>query len=110
MVASGGEYGARKEQEAQQAAAPLQGGGGTTPSPPPVPLNAGSQAPNEPVTAGAPVGAGIGPEAAGIANDEQLTDAQIRPLLTSLEVMANLPGSNPQTRTYVRRLKARLSE
>jgi hypothetical protein len=116
MVASGGPYGSRQEQEAVQSGAPLQGGGGTTPPPSPggggslVPLDAPTQNPGEPVTAGAPLGPGIGPEAAGIKSDEVGTAEQLRPLLYSLEKIANLPGSTPQTRSYVRKLKARLSE
>lgn len=113
MVASGGEYGSRQEMENLQGSAPMQGGGGGAPTPgaaPPVPLNAPSQRPEEPVTAGAALGAGVGPEAAGILSDEQGTIEQLRPLLRSMETIANLPGSNPQFRAYVRKLRARASE
>ena len=111
MIAPGGEYGSRQEMQSIQGGAPMQGGGGaSTPAPSPIPLDAPTQNPGEPVTAGAPLGPGVGPEAAGIQQDEQATAEQLRPLLRSLEVIANLPGSNPQTRSYVRKLRARLSE
>jgi hypothetical protein len=111
MVASGGEYGSRQEMQAIQGGAAMQGGGGgSTPPPSAIPFDAPTQAPGEPVTAGAALGAGIGPEAAGIKSDEQATVDQMRPYLRSLELVANLPGSNPQTRNFVRKLRARLSE
>jgi len=109
MVAPGGAYGERQEMEAIQSGADMQGGGGGTSAPTPLPLGAPSANPDEPITAGVPVGAGIGPEAAGIMDDRQKTDEQLRPMLHSLEVIANLPGSNAETRAYVRLLKARLS-
>lgn len=65
--------------------------------------------PDEPVTAGADAGPGMGSVAAGILGEKQITDERLRPMLHSLEVMANLPGSNPETRALVRNLKARLS-
>lgn len=93
-----------------QGGSPMQGGGGaTTPAPPVVPLDAPTTRPGEPVTAGADAGPGISAAAAGIANDRTVSDEQLRPLLRSLEVMANLPGSNAETRSLVRNLKARLS-
>lgn len=111
MVASGGPYGSRAEMEALQSASPLQGGGGAapTPGPTPVPLDAPTQNPNEPVTAGADAGPGIGAFAAGIKSDRDVSDEQLRPLVRSLELIANLPGSNAETRSFVRNLKARLS-
>lgn len=109
MVASGGEYGSRKEMESIQGGAPMQGGGGN-PAPAPIPLGAPTTRPEEPVTAGAELGAGIGPLAAGIKDDEQGTIEQLRPLLRSMETIANLPTSNPQFRSFVRKLRARASE
>lgn len=107
MIASGGAYGDRKEMQAIQSGADMQG---TPPPPQPIPLNAPSQAPGEPITAGADMGPGIGPAAAGIQSDKEVTDAQLKPLLRSLELVANLPGSNAETRQYVRLLKARLGD
>jgi len=61
------------------------------------------------VTAGAPLGPGVGPQAAGIKGDRQISDERLKPLMHSLEILANMQGSNPETRTLVRNLKARLS-
>ena len=106
-LAPGGEYGSRKNMQEIQAGAPmLEAGGGPTP-PPPVPLTAPTQRPGEPVTAGAAAGPGIGPEAAGILDDEQATLDQLRPLLYSLETIANLPSSTPQFRSFVRKLRVK---
>lgn len=61
-----------------------------------------------PLTQGADAGAGLGMQAAGISTDEEITNEKLRPLVRSLETMANLPTSNPETRAFVRQLKARL--
>lgn len=103
MVASGGEYGSRQEMESIQGGAPMQGG------PTPIPLDAESQNPNEPVTAGADAGEGLGMLAAGITDDENATLDQLAPLVRSLELVANLPSATQQTRSFVRSLKARLA-
>lgn len=103
MVAPGGEYGSRQEMQAIQSGAPMQGRA-SLPA-----LTDPSAMPDEPVTSGASLGAGLSPQAAGILDDQQATNEQLRPLLRGLELMANLPGSNAETRTLVRNLKARLS-
>lgn len=106
-IAPGGEYGSRQQMEAIQGGAPMQGGGGgTTPPPDVTPLGAPSARPDEPVTAGADSGAGPNSAAAGILNTQQQSMAQLRPVLRSLEDMANMPGANAETRAIVRRLKA----
>jgi hypothetical protein len=98
-------YGEQSEFQAIQSGAPMAEG----PSgPPPVPLTAPTQRPDEPVTAGAASGPGIGPEAAGILNDERATIAQLAPLVDSLVSMANLPSSTPQFRAFVRKLRLRV--
>lgn len=89
-----------------QGGAAMQGGNGREAL---TPLGAPSARPDEPVTAGVDAGPGIGMQAAGIQTDEQVTSEQLRPLLRSLELVANMPGSNPETRAFVRNLKARLS-
>lgn len=115
MVANGGPYGSRQEMEAIQAGAALQGGGGgnTAPAGPTaadmIPFGAPTQNPGEPITAGAELGPGIGPQAAGITSDSDATLAQLKPLVRSLEMMANLPSATAETRAYVRALKARLA-
>lgn len=108
MVAPGGEYGSRQEMEAIQSGADMQGTAGPSAADL-VPFGAPTANPSEPVTAGAALGAGVGPRAAGIQNDMDATLDQLRPLVRSLERMANLPSATPQTRAYVRALKARMA-
>ena len=116
MVGNDGSYGSRKDMQEIQSGAdmtPDQSSPGV-PSPMPgpsprqlVPLGAETQNPDEPITAGVPVGAGVGPEAAGIQTDMTSADIEaMRGMIPSLEAMANMPGSNPSTRAYVRFLKA----
>lgn len=109
MVAPGGEYGSRQEMEAIQGGADMQGAPAGPSAADLVPFGAPTANPNEPVTAGAALGAGVGPQAAGIQNDMDATLDQLRPLVRSLERMANLPSATPQTRAYVRALKARMA-
>lgn len=116
MLASGGAYGDRKAMTEIQGGAPMQGtapapgapGGGPTAEMLPN-LADPTGRPDEPVTAGADAGAGIGSQAAGIFSDEQQTMEQVAPMMRSLELIANLPGSTPETRAFVRRLKARVN-
>lgn len=112
MVANGGPYGSRQEMESIQGGAPMQG----APAGPSaadlralMPLSGPTANPNEPITAGADAGPGLGSVAAGITNDNDATLDQLRPLVHSLEKMANLPTATPQTRAFVRALKARLA-
>lgn len=109
MIADGGPYGSRQEMAGIQGGAPMQGGGGAPPPPPPVPLGAETQNPDEPVTAGADGGPGMGQGGAGIGTDESQSLAQLAPLMESLEVVANLPFATPDTQDFVRQLKARLA-
>lgn len=112
MVANGGEYGSRQEMEGIQSGAPLQGGGATPAGPAPsemIPFGAPSQNPAEPVTSGAALGPGIGPQAAGISTDSDATLDQLAPLVRSLEATANLPTATKEMRAYVRALKAKLA-
>lgn len=110
MVAPGGPYGSRQDQMDIQSGAPMEGGGGSAPTAADlIPLDAPSANPAEPVTAGAALGPGMGPEAAGIATTEAASYAAMAPLLKSLEFAANLPEATPETRDFVRNLKARLA-
>jgi hypothetical protein len=94
-------YGESAEFEAAQQGAPLADEVAGL-----IPLGAPSQRPGEPVTAGAAAGPGIGPEAAGLHMTDDAGDyANMKPMIRSLEIMANLPGSNPSTRSFVRKLK-----
>ena len=109
MVASGGEYGSRAEMESIQAGADMAQAP-ATPTPRPPGLLDPTAHPEEPITAGAALGPGMGPQAAGIKSDYDITNDKLRPIVHSLEIIANLPQSNPETRAYVRALKARLAE
>lgn len=109
MVASGGEYGSRTEMESIQGGAQMAQAPGT-PAPRPAGLLDPTARPEEPITAGAELGPGMGPQAAGIKSDFDITNDKLRPLVHSLEIIANLPQSNPETRAYVRALKARLAD
>lgn len=109
MVANGGPYGSRQDMEGIQSGAPLAGApAGPSPADM-IPMGAPSQNPEEPVTAGAALGPGIGPEAAGIASDESATLDQLAPLMRSFDAIANMPNATAQTRAWVRALKARMA-
>lgn len=106
MVASGGPYGSRQDMEQIQGGAPLAAAA-AGPSPADmIPLGAPTQNPGEPVTAGAALGPGIGPQAAGIQTENDATMDQLKPLTRSLDLIANLPSATPQLRAFVRALKA----
>lgn len=107
MIASGGAYGDRSEMQAIQSGAAMAQAPGT---PRPPALTDPTAYPDEPITAGADMGPGMGPQAAGIKSDYDITNDKLRPLVHSLEIIANLPQSNPETRAYVRALKARLAD
>lgn len=107
MIASGGAYGDRTEMESIQGGAAMAQAPGT---PRPAGLLDPTANPEEPITAGAELGPGMGPQAAGIKSDFDITNDKLRPLVHSLEIIANLPQSNPETRAYVRALKARLAD
>lgn len=106
MVAPGGEYGSRQEMESIQSGADMAQAPGT---PRPPGLMDPTADPDEPITAGADIGPGMTPQAAGIKSEYEITNDKLRPLVRSLEVIANLPQSNPETRAFVRNLKARLA-
>lgn len=71
-----------------------------------VPLNAPSQQPNTPVTAGAAAGPGPGPEALGLQNTNAQDLARLKTYLPVLEFMANQPGASWAMRNVVRQIKA----
>lgn len=98
------QYGEQQAFHDIQASAPMEGASTPAPS---VPFDASSTRPNEPVTAGAAAGPGPGPEAAGLTPDLGRADYQaMKALIPGLEIIANLPQSNPSTRAFVRRLMA----
>lgn len=77
-----------------------------------VPFGAPSQRADEPVTAGAPLGAGVGPEALGLPTSTQLQEEDAKTLMNALpvwEFLANMPGASPSTRAIVRKIKSMVS-
>lgn len=116
-----GEQGAFAEAQAgapMELSTPSAGGspGGMPPGamPPAMPIEVGqfgapSARPGEPVTAGAAMGAGPGPEALGLKTDDDLyaeDKAKLAAYLPVLEYRANLPNAMPSLRAYVRKVKA----
>ena len=90
-----------------QKAAPLAGTA-PTPSVEPLPLTAPTTRPNEPVTAGAAVGAGPGNEALNLPMGQQAQDPDInmiRMYYPILEFWANQPGTSQATKDYVQFLR-----
>ncbi|GAA4890922.1 hypothetical protein ACFPM3_20195 [Streptomyces coeruleoprunus] len=110
---SGGAYGERQELERIQQAAPLSASpGGDVGAPAPVDLTEGligldapTQLPEEPVTAGAALGEGPGLEALGLPNQPGEDMKRLLPYLPVLEHMANQPGASKAARNLVRQLK-----
>lgn len=71
-----------------------------------VPINAPSQQPNTPVTAGANAGPGPGQEALGLQNVQAQDLSNLKAYLPVLEYMANQPGASWAMRNVVRAIKA----
>lgn len=70
-----------------------------------VPLSDGSTRPEEPVTAGAALGPGVGSEALGSPAPDPAIERQ-RMYLPVWEFLANQPGSSDSARNLIRQLKA----
>ena len=74
-----------------------------------VPLDAPTERPDEPVTAGAALGAGIGPEQIGLGDaaieSEDMT--RLKTYLPALLEMASRPDSTASFRNYVRLVRAK---
>lgn len=96
-------YGEQKANLEIQGGAPMA----AAPAPQAIPLGAPSQRPDEPVTAGNPLGPGVGPEAAGIdqRSTVQKDAAALAPFIPLLEFAAQLPDATESTRAVLRRLK-----
>lgn len=116
---TGGKYGEGAQFRGLESSAAMAGRESSPQSPsagPPqqpvdvVPFGAPSQNPDEPVTAGSPMGAGVGPAAMGLQDPQQQMDTQDAQRLVSylpaLEHMANLPGASQAVRAYVRYIRA----
>lgn len=108
-------YGEQATYQQDQRGAPLAQSQGAPAAPPVntranavVPFSAPTQRPDEPVTAGAAMGPGPGPEALGISPQqvEQADASNISKNLPFLEFVANLPDANQGSRMYVNLLKA----
>lgn len=109
-------YGERKAMREIQGGAPMSGGAPAPAAAPVdpragvVPLSAPTMRPDEPVTAGNPLGPGVGPEAAGI--DVRTPDQQdaehLKNFVPLLVYMANQPDASPTTRMLARELRSRL--
>lgn len=108
-------YGEAGEQIAAQEIAPLRqvpSGGqmAMEPQGAPVsvtPLDAPTGRPNEPVTAGVPIGPGVGPEALTIP-DEDLDLDTLKGYLPGLEILASLPTTSRATRKFIRTLRSQV--
>lgn len=93
---------------AESALRPSPGEGGSAPVDV-VPFGAPSNRPDEPITAGAPVGLGPGPEALGLTTEEELLKRDKQYLanyLPVLEFLANRPNAMPSLRSMVRKIRA----
>lgn len=110
---SGGKYGDRQALEQLQQAAPLSASpGGDVGAPEAAPVDANvvgfdqpTQQPDTPVTAGAAMGDGPGPEALGLPNAPDQDMARLVSWLPVFEHMANQPNSSKAARNLVRQLK-----
>lgn len=69
------------------------------------PIGAPSAMPGTPVTDGAPMGAGAGPEALGMVSHEEQDMKAALPYLPVYEFVANQPNASWAARNYVRKLK-----
>lgn len=71
-----------------------------------VPLNADTQHPNMPVTAGASLGDGPGTDALGLGQGNDPAVQHLRDILPSLELMANSPTAGFAFKNFVRQTRA----
>lgn len=76
----------------------------------PIPLDAPSMRPGEPVTAGVPSGPGPGPEALNIPDEEEMDLALLAPYLPALELMSSQPFATSAGRNFVRRIRGAIAE
>lgn len=94
-------YGTAKAQEDSQAQMPM--------GPPPIPINAPTARPEEPVQSGLSLGPGVGPETIPALSPAPTTNPDLiafAPYLPSLELMSSLPGTSTATRNFVRYLRS----
>lgn len=72
------------------------------------PFDAPSERPDEPISAGAPFGAGPGPSTAGPGGLAPETANRLRSYLPVFILLASSPDADPQTKQYVRQLRGEL--
>jgi hypothetical protein len=71
-----------------------------------IPLHAPTQRPNEPVTTGAPIGPGAGPEALGLSNQpDDNFRANLAMYMPALSFIAGRSETSPETRAVIRQLR-----
>lgn len=106
---SGLPYGEGQALMATQQAAPMAASSAMPQSAPIVPLNAPSQRPNEPVTAGADAGPGPGMSSLGLGAKDVAANTESRAIMASyvpaLLNIAAQPGTSPETRNIIRQLR-----
>lgn len=90
--------------QAQTPAAPSPQGPKRTP----IPFNAPTARPDEPVTAGNPLGAGPGPEAMGLAGGGGDNLERFRSMIPILQIQANKPDASQALRNFLQYLKGSL--
>lgn len=71
-----------------------------------VAMDADTEHPDMPVTAGAPMGEGPGTEALGLGSADDPAVQHLQDILPSLELMANNPTAGFAFKQYVRRVRA----
>jgi hypothetical protein len=115
-VPTGGSYGDATQMMKLQQAAPLAASPGGDVAPPAgldlgaamTPFGAPTEQPDTPVTDGAALGAGAGPEALGLTPQSDDDMKRLIQYLPVFEHMANQPGSSKAARNFVRSLKGML--
>jgi hypothetical protein len=109
------QYGENKDFQEQRQAAPMATSGNIAqsfgslfgnPASSVVGLGADSQMPDVPVTDGAAMGPGQGPEALSSTQSQQ--NQVMASYLPALEFLANVPGSSDSARNLIRQLKSQL--
>ena len=109
---SGLPYGEGQALMQMQGAAPMAAAPQMPASAPIVPLNAPTQRPDEPVTAGADAGPGPGMDSLGLgARDAAASDAFRSTLVSympALMCIAANPNTSPETRNVIRQLRERV--
>lgn len=119
-VPTGGAYGDAAQLQQTEAAAPMGASPGGDQSPPAgllaglaIPAGPGfgesSQQPGVPVTDGAALGPGAGPEALGLPAQQDQDMQMLQAYLPVLEHLANQPGAPAAARNFVRSVKATVS-